>query len=101
MSNEVTIPPLPNNASPPLTSLIELSNADVSQHTSLGNVLRQFTGDPLISINGVILISNNAVINVKVAVNVVIRRTMLENNVILDNLSTGITSKLNTIDPSH
>ena len=58
MSNVVTIPQLPNNASPPLTSLIELANADVSHHTSLGNVFSQMTSDAQIVINGVITITN-------------------------------------------
>ena len=71
MANEVTIPQLPNSVSPPLTSLTEISTADVSQHTSLGNVFRQITGDALISINGVITISNGIVNNAKIAANAV------------------------------
>ena len=69
MSNEVTIPQLPNNASQPITSLIELSNADVSQHTSLGNVFSHITVHALISINVVITILNGIVNNAKIAAN--------------------------------
>ena len=91
MSTEVTIPQLPNNTSPPLTSLIELANANVSQHTSLGNVFRQITGDALISINGVITISNNAITNAKIAANPVTTPKLLDNNVTLAKLATRIT----------
>ena len=71
MSNDVTIPQLPNNASPPLTSLIAISNASVSQHTSLGNVLSQITSNAIINNNGISTISNNAVSNAKIAANTV------------------------------
>jgi hypothetical protein len=100
MSEEVTIPQLPNNTSPLLTSLIEISNADVSQHTSLGNVLSQITGDALISINGVITISNNAITNAKIAANAVTTPKILDNNITLAKLATGITGNLISYAPS-
>ena len=94
MSNEVTIPQLPNNVSPLLTSLIEISNADVSQHTSLGNVLSQITGDALISINGVITITNNAITNAKIAADAVTTPKILANKVTLGKLATGTAGNL-------
>ena len=100
MSNKVTIPQLPNNTSPLLTSLIEISNANVSQHTSLGNVLSQITGDALISINGVITISNNAITNAKIAANAVTTPKILDNNITLAKLVTGTAGNLISYSPS-
>ena len=67
MSNVGPSTQLPNNASPPLTPLIEISNADVSQHTSLRKVVRQNNGYTLISINGLITYTNNAITNANIA----------------------------------
>lgn len=64
--SQITIPGLPNNPAPPLTSLIELSNANVSENTSLGNVLNQVSGDATITIAGVLTVSNDAITTAKI-----------------------------------
>ena len=93
MSN-VTIPQLPPNAAPPLTSLIELSNANLSQHTSLGNVLNQVSGDATITIAGVLTISNDAITTVKILDDAVTTPKILNDAVTLDKLAPGTAGNL-------